>query len=112
MENLSTLQVAGTPFGFVISPGSRAISWDCVSPDLSDPFALMPIIQLSEGLPKKGCSRPKKARRVHGVYLGKTSVKRKQPEEVLVADVDYVSPIRFCSRARIDKAKENSSGVS
>ncbi|CAL9021862.1 unnamed protein product [Prunus brigantina] len=87
-------QFAGVPFGFVISPGSRAISWDCVSPDLSNPFALMPIAQpwifwastpiihLFEGLPKKSRSRPKKVRRVHEV------------------------PKRFCSGASSDKAKE------
>ncbi|CAB4320440.1 unnamed protein product [Prunus armeniaca] len=113
LENSSTLQFAGAPFGFVISLGSMAISWDCVSPDLSNPFALMPIIQLSEGLLRKSRSIPKKARRrVHGVYLGKPSVKRKQLEEVvicgelLVADADCVSPKRFCSGASSDKAKE------
>ncbi|CAB4290097.1 unnamed protein product [Prunus armeniaca] len=58
-----------------------------------------------EGLPKKSRSIPKKARRVHGVYLGKTSVKRKQPVvicgDLLVADADCVSPKRFCSGASL-----------
>lgn len=55
---LTIVQVVGAPSGSVVSPSFGATSQDCVSPDLFDPFALMPI---SEGLPKKkGRGRPKK----------------------------------------------------
>lgn len=69
LGDVPLLQVVGALSNSVVSPGSGATTRDCVSLDLSQPFALMPIIQVSAGLLKrKGRGRPIKRGRVLRVH--------------------------------------------
>lgn len=90
-----------------------AISQDSLSSDLSNPFVLMPIIQLSEVLhKKKGHGRLKKEEESSMSASSKTNVKRKQQEDVvtgsdlMVLGANYVGNKILCNGACSDKTNE------